>query len=119
MLTVRVQNAGNTVTLSCRGGIVRGEETTLLCVAAHQSAKQLVIDLRQVDRIDAAGIGALLALQAAGIYLKLMNPTEHVRGTLRVTGMGSIFEIGESRLVDEPPDLPDAVPATLTPCPQL
>jgi anti-anti-sigma regulatory factor len=35
-----------------------------------------VLDLTQVDAIDAAGIGALASLQAAGVYLKLMNPTD-------------------------------------------
>ena len=52
-----------------------------------------MLDLEEVSAIDAAGIGALLSLQAAGIYLKLVNPSQSVRAVLRLTGMASVFEI--------------------------
>jgi anti-anti-sigma regulatory factor len=54
-----------------------------------------------VDTIDAAGIGSLVSLQASGIYLTLVNPTEHVRELLRVTQLDSIFEISQSAAVPE------------------
>jgi anti-anti-sigma regulatory factor len=54
-----------------------------------------------VDAIDAAGIGALVSLQASGIYLTLLNPTEQVREVLRVTQLESVFEIRESRATEE------------------
>jgi len=38
-----------------------------------------------------------VALQAAGIYLKLMNPAESVRSMLRLTGLQSVFEICEEQ----------------------
>jgi len=50
-----------------------------------------------VDAIDAAGIGVLVSLQAAGIYLKLVNPTRQVREVLRVTKLETVFEICESQ----------------------
>jgi hypothetical protein len=56
-----------------------------------------VLDLTHVDAIDAAGIGALVSLQAAGVYLKLMNPTPQVREILKITNLDTIFEICESR----------------------
>jgi len=55
----------------------------------------VTLDLTGVDAIDAAGIGSLVALQAAGIYLKLLNPTEQVREVLKVTHVDSILEICE------------------------
>jgi anti-anti-sigma factor len=58
--------------------------------------RNVVLDLTQVDAIDAAGIGALVSLQAAGVYLKLMNPTRPVREILKLTNLDTIFEICES-----------------------
>jgi anti-anti-sigma regulatory factor len=45
----------------------------------------VTLDLTGVDAIDAAGIGCLVSLQASGIYLTLLNPTEQVREVLKVT----------------------------------
>jgi hypothetical protein len=42
-----------------------------------------------------------MSLQAAGVYLKLMNPTKQVREILKVTELESIFEIWESESTDE------------------
>jgi anti-anti-sigma regulatory factor len=97
MLTVTIENLGEITTLYCLGRIVRGDETAILCSAVQQEGRQVVLDLARVDAIDAAGIGALLALQAAGVYLTLLNPTEQVREILKVTRLDSIFEICESQ----------------------
>lgn len=96
MLTVTIEHLGDVVTFRCVGKIVRGQETAILCAAVQQHGWNLVLDLAGVDAIDAAGIGLLLSLQAAGIYLKLLNPTKQVREVLRVTQLESVFEIYES-----------------------
>ena len=101
MLTVTVENFAEVVVLRCLGRIVRGDETSILCSAVQQESRNVVLDLTEVDAIDAAGIGALVSLQAAGIYLKLMNPTEQVRGVLRLTNLESVFEICESQSIDK------------------
>jgi len=101
VLTVTIQNESDMVILRCEGRIVRGEESALLCAAVRQHGQDIVLDLADVTAMDAAGIGALLSLQAAGIYLKLMNPTEPVRAILRVTGMEPVFEICEARRIEE------------------
>ncbi|HXY52757.1 MAG TPA: STAS domain-containing protein [Terriglobales bacterium] len=93
MLRVIVEDLGDIVTLNCVGRLVRGDETAILCAAAQRGGRNLVLDLGQVDAIDAAGVGALIALQAAGIYLKLRNPTKSVREVLRLTQVESVFEI--------------------------
>ena len=95
MLTVSIEPMGDVVTLRCVGRIVRGQETAILCAAVQQHARNLVLDLAGVDAIDAAGIGVLVSLQAAGIYLKLVNPTRQVREVLRVTKLETVFEICE------------------------
>jgi anti-anti-sigma factor len=88
--------------------MVRGEETALSCAAVRQQKRNLILDLTGVDAIDAAGIGLLLSLQAAGIYLTLMNPTQQVREILEVTNLESIFEICEFQAAEE---IADGVPA--------
>ncbi len=96
MLTVTVEKIGEIVVLRCLGRMVHGQETAILCAALRQEGSNVVLDLAQVDAIDAAGIGALVSLQAAGIYLKLANPTPQVRELLRLTRLDSIFEIEDS-----------------------
>ena len=101
MLTVTIDNLAEFVVLRCRGRLVRREESTLLCAAVKHHGRDVVLDLAEVSAIDAAGIGALLSLQAAGIYLKLINLTEPVREVLRLTGMEAVFEIGEGEKDEE------------------
>jgi anti-anti-sigma factor len=97
MLIVSTERIGDVVTLHCKGRIVLGDETAILCKALGQKMSSIILDLAEVDAIDAAGLGALISLQAAGIYLKLMNPTEQVRETLRLTHLDSVFELCESQ----------------------
>ncbi|SRR5208283_2921178 len=101
MLTITTETLDDVVILHCLGRIVCGYETILLCSALHQAGRNIVLDLAEVDAVDAAGIGALVSLQAAGIYLKLMNPTQPVREILKVTNLDSIFEICESHGICE------------------
>jgi len=95
MLNLKVEENERGVVLHCNGALVRGEETDLLCTAVGHYGRTVVLDLKHVNTIDAGGIGALIALQTAGVYLTLENPTKTVREVLRVTGMDSVFEIRE------------------------
>ena len=101
MLTVTIEERGDAAILRCAGRIVHGQETAILCAAVRQGERDLVLDLSEVVAIDAAGIGLLVSLQAAGIYLKLANPTKQVREVLRVTRLESVFEICDTTSADE------------------
>ena len=101
MLHISIEESVDTVILHCAGRIVRGDETALLCAAIGQHGRDITVDLNQVDAIDAAGIGALISLHAAGIYLRLINPSKAIREVLRVTRLDSLFEInGDLRTRD-------------------
>ena len=97
MFSVTIENSRDGVILHCQGSLVRGEETGLLCAAVQHHGRNVVLDFRNVSTMDAAGIGALISLQTAGVYLKLENPTKPVREILRVTGLNSIFEICDTQ----------------------
>ncbi len=101
MLTINVETISEVVVVRCSGRIVCGQETSLLCSVMQQESRNVVLDLTEVDAIDAAGVGALLSLQAAGVYLKLLNPSRPVREMLKVTRLNSIFEISESQSIAE------------------
>jgi anti-anti-sigma factor len=89
-LNVTVENTRDVVILRCEGRLVGGEEAALLC-AALQYGPDISLELSGVTAVDADGLGALLALQAAGIYLRLENPSEPVRQILHSAGLDSIF----------------------------
>ena len=61
---------------------------------------KIVLDLRNVTRLDSAGIGMLVSkyLTACGKggSLKLLQPTVHCRYLLEITKLSSVFEIFES-----------------------
>jgi anti-anti-sigma factor len=90
-----VQNFRHATVLKCQGRLVRGEETSLLCAAVRVS-ETAILDMSGIEAVDAAGIGVLVSLQAAGVYLTLLNPSESVRNVLCLTGVDSIFAIAKS-----------------------
>jgi anti-anti-sigma factor len=99
MLSIIVQDSGNVAVLGCEGRIVAGHEVDLLRSAAlsRLNRRTVVLDLTRVETIDGGGIGLFVFLQgwarAAGIELKLRNPTQHVHEMLKLTNLDSVFEI--------------------------
>jgi len=93
MLTVTLEKLDQAMILHCAGRIVHGGETALLCAASRSHGRAVMVDLEKVETIDAAGVGALVALQAAGIYVQLINPSDAVREVLRTRQLDSILEI--------------------------
>ncbi len=97
MLTVTVENFEEITVVHCLGRIVRGYDHVLLCPAAQQVGRNVVLDLTHVDAIDAAGIGALVSLQAAGVSIQSDEPHPTGGEILKITNLDTIFEICESR----------------------
>jgi anti-anti-sigma factor len=101
LFNVTIESARDLVTVRCQGRLVRGQETALLCVAIQQHGRDIILDLSGVTAIDAAGIGALVSLQAAGTYVRLVGPSLAVRHVLRLTNLDSVFDICESECNEE------------------
>ena len=99
MLNVSVQNFEGATILRCQGRIVAGDENRILreAVVSYAGAGMLVLDLLQVDRIDAGGLGLLLSLLAwtrsKGTQLRLSNLTRRVQDLFRLTRLDQVFAI--------------------------
>jgi len=101
MLAVNVQNFGDVVVLHCKGRIVAGETTLQDAIRSLKDPGTLVLNLAQVDAIDAGGLGVLLDLQAwthsRRTQLKLANVTNSVNRVLELTQLDRVFEICSER----------------------
>ena len=113
-MNVIVESARGVVTVRCQGRLVRGQETALLCAVIQQHGRDIILDLSGVTAMDAAGIGALVSLQAAGTYLRLVDPPLAVRQVLGLTSLDSVFEISESECGEETMGLEPQIGLELT-----
>jgi anti-anti-sigma factor len=99
MLQATVQQLGDASVVSCRGRIVLGEAYAILRDTAVRQGhvKLLVLDLAHVDRIDAGGLGVLLAVRewacANAVTFKIMNVMNRVERMLQLTALDRVFEV--------------------------
>jgi len=98
MLNATAQKLGDSTVLRCQGRIVIGEAYAILrnAVSRQTDAGTLILDLAQVDRIDAGGLGVLLGLRewahSHAIRFQLMNVMNRVEQVLEVTKLDRVFE---------------------------
>jgi anti-anti-sigma factor len=99
MLTIEVKKTGDVAVVRCTGRIVRGAEVRTLrnAVFAEKDIRVVVIDLSDVETLDAGGLTALLSLQqwaqSRKVQLKLVNPSHFVNEILTRTGLDHVFDI--------------------------
>lgn len=98
MLSVKSERAGDVAIIKCEGRIVRGQEAILSsAVLAQNPARMVVLDLSEVDTIDAGGLNLLVSLQrwseGNNIHLKLANPRPFVYEILSRTHLNWVFDI--------------------------
>src|SRR5215470_2313478 len=99
MLSIRIENIEDAAVLRCVGRIVAGDpiralQDTVMCQVGR---RLVVLDLAEVDTIDAAGLGSFIFLKTlacvAGMEFKLMNVSERIRELLNVARLDSVFDI--------------------------
>lgn len=78
--------------------LVRGEEQNLLKELLPLAQSQSVcLDLGTIERIDAAGLAALISLygesRKVGHELTLVNPTPHVARILAIVGLDRMLQM--------------------------
>jgi anti-anti-sigma factor len=99
MLTIDVEKTGDVAVVRCVGRIVRGAELGTLrsAVLAENDIRIVVIDLSDVEALDAGGLTALLSLRQwarnRNVQLKLVNPSHFVNEVLTRTGLDHVFDI--------------------------
>jgi anti-anti-sigma regulatory factor len=75
---------------------IAGQTKLDFCSASSAAQRLVVLDLAEVDTIDAAGLGNFILLKTlacvAGMKFKLMNVTERVRELLSARQLDSVFE---------------------------
>lgn len=102
MLGFTVHNLGEVAIFECAGRITIEGGDALRDAVLHQPYIQVVVlDLKKVCNIDAAGLGVLATLRswakANGTELKLMNVAPRVEKLLELTGLRSVLTICSGR----------------------
>ncbi len=98
MLNATAQKLGDSTVLRCQGRIVIGDAYAILrnAVLRQTHTRTLILDLAQVDRIDAAGLGVLLGLRewacSHAIRFQLMNVMNQVEHVLELTKLDRVLE---------------------------
>jgi len=99
MLTIDVERTIDVVVVKCSGRLVRGAALSILrnAVLSEANTRIIVLDLSEVEIIDAGGLAALLTLQKwtdeRHIQLKLVNPSPFVLETMQRLRLDRVFEI--------------------------
>jgi anti-anti-sigma factor len=103
MFSVKAQKLEDATILHLTGKIVIGNACSILQNAVFRQAttRMLILDLAQVDLMDAGSLGVLLGLrewaQSKGIELQLMNATGLVEHIFELTGLDRVFEFCSAR----------------------
>ncbi len=98
-LHYKVERSQDVAVVSCAGRMVRGAalDEFRSQVQGLEGLRILVLDLSDVDHIDAGGLGTLLLLRRwalrRSVGVKLVNPAPFVRRVLEATRLTSVFEI--------------------------
>ena len=103
MLTLDVEKANDVAVVRCSGRLVRGTEVSTLrnAVVSEHNTRIVVLDLSEVEALDAGGLNALVSLQLwsrnHGVQLKLVNPSPFVREMLTRMRLDQVFDISSLR----------------------
>ena len=98
MFSLTSHKLGKTTLFRCAGRFVSGDEQRLRsAVLTESKARTVVVDLAEIQDIDAAGVGMLVSLhlwaRSHGISFKLMNLTPRVENVLEITNLKAQFEV--------------------------
>jgi anti-anti-sigma factor len=98
-LKFQVECLQGVAVVNCSGRMVRGAalDEFRRCVERLERVRMLVLDVSEVEQIDAGGLGALLLLRRWAVRsaakMKLVNPPAFFRRLLEVTRLTPLFEV--------------------------
>jgi anti-anti-sigma factor len=98
-LQFQVECLQDVAVVNCSGRMVRGEALDAFRrqMERLESVRVLVLDVSEVDHLDAGGLGTLLLVRRwavrNSVKMKLVNPPLFFRRLLEATHLNSVFEI--------------------------
>ena len=98
-LQFQVECQHGVAVVCCSGRLVRGKalEAFRSRLERLESIRVLVVDLSELEQLDAGGLGALLLIRRAarcnGIQMRLVDPSPFVLRVLAATRLTSVFEV--------------------------
>ena len=103
-MQIAERESGAVTVLDLSGKITLGEGDTLLKdklqSLLHQGKKKILLNLAQVQYVDSAGLGAIVAayttITREGGSLKLVNVTKRLQDLLSITKLLTVFETFDS-----------------------
>ena len=99
-MSITERTVGNITILELKGRLVLYDGETLLKARINElvarGRSKIILDLRNVDYIDSAGVGAVIAkylsVRRSGGDLKLLNLTHRTNKVLSITRLLSVFD---------------------------
>jgi anti-anti-sigma factor len=98
-LQFKIETRHDVAVVHCSGRLVRGKalDEFRRGIEALDHLRVLVIDLSEIDQLDAGGLGALLLIRrwtrVNSVQMKLVNPSQFVLRVLQATCLTSVFEV--------------------------
>lgn len=98
-LQYQVECQHDVAVVRCSGRLVRGKalDEFRLGIEGLDHLRVLILDLSEIDQLDAGGLGALLLLRRwarlNNVQMKLVNPSQFLLRVLEATRLTSVFEI--------------------------
>ena len=103
-LALEIKRVDNVTVIACHGRIVFGEETTDFCRSVRgllALRPHLILNLRDIEYIDSAGLGSLvgllLAARRANGDLGICEPSRRVHDLLKITKLDSVIPVFRSQ----------------------
>lgn len=98
MLKVHAKKSDSAEILCLEGQIVSGDTEVLRsAVELTSDASDIILDLSNVTRVDAHGLGVLLQLReqalARGTHFELINANENLSRIFEITKLNTVFQI--------------------------
>lgn len=98
-LRYQIESQHGVAVVRCSGRLVRGKalDEFRRGIEALDHLRVLVVDLSEIEQLDAGGLGALLLLRrwarTNAVQMKLVNPAPFLLRVLESTRLTSLFEI--------------------------
>ena len=103
MFNIDVEKTSDVAIVRCMGRLVRGAAVSTLksVVVSEKSTRMILLDLSEIEALDAGGVNALVGLHhwalTRGIKVKIVDPSRFVLEMMSSFHLDRVFEISSLR----------------------